>query len=114
VNSTTNPAKLGTFVTIFLTGTGLFQGDLGTGAIAPLAPLFLTQLPVSVQIFSGNNPVHQAAVLYAGSAPAQSDGITQINFLLPVAADLQINSTAFVTAQVGSAQSPRIIINVSN
>ena len=65
-NSPANPAKLGTYMTIFVTGAGLFQGDLGTGAIAPLAPLFSTQLPVSVQIFSGNNPVHQATVLYAG------------------------------------------------
>lgn len=113
-NSSANPAKLGSYMTIFVTGAGLFQGDLGTGAIAPLAPLFFPQLPFSVQIFSGNNPVHRATVLYAGSAPAQSDGIVQINFVLPVAPDLQLNPNAFLTIQVGSAQSERILINVTN
>ena len=101
-------------MTIFVTGAGLFQGDLGTGAIAPLAPLFSTQLPVSVQIFSGNNPVHQATVLYAGSAPTQSDGIVQINFVLPVAPDLRNNPIAFLTVQIGTSQSQRVLINVTN
>lgn len=112
LNTPANPARQGTFMTIFVTGAGLFQGNLGTGAIAPLAPLFLTQLPVSVQIFSGNNPVHGATVLYAGSAPTQPDGVVQINFVLPVAAEL--NATAFAIVQIGTAQSERIPINVTN
>ena len=114
LNTGSNPAKLGSYMTMFITGAGLFQGDLATGAIAPLAPLFFTQLPVSVQVSSGNGPLHQATVLYAGSAPTQSDGVVQVNFVLPVAADLQVNSLAFVGLQIGTAQSQRILINVTN
>ena len=51
-----------------------------------------------MQVFSGNQPLHQATVLYAGSAPTQSDGVMQINFILPIAPDLMFNDSAFVTA----------------
>jgi hypothetical protein len=113
VNGPNNPAQLGSFMTIFVTGAGLLPG-LGTGGAAPLAPLYSTQLPVSVQVFSGNQPVHQAAISYAGSAPTQSDGIIQINFTLPVSPELQVNSTAWVTVQVGGARSLQTLIAVKN
>jgi hypothetical protein len=47
-------------------------GGLGTGGIAPLATLF-HGLPISVQVSSGGyqSPVHEATVLYAGSAPTR-------------------------------------------
>lgn len=112
VNTPVNPAELGTYMTIFVTGAGLFQGNLGTGAIAPLAPLFSTGVPVSVQIFSGNNPVHEAEVLYAGSAPTQSDGVVQINFMVPAAGDL--GAIASVAVRAGAAQSDRILVYLTN
>jgi hypothetical protein len=77
-----------------------------------MSPLFSPQLPVSVQVFSGSAPVHEATVLYAGSAPTQSDGVTQINFLLPISPDLMNNEGAFVTVGVGTAVT-RITISVT-
>jgi uncharacterized protein (TIGR03437 family) len=116
VNGPNNPAQLGSFMTIFVTGAGAFSGGLGTGDIAPLAPLFSPQLPVSVQVFSGvyAAPLHQATVLYAGSAPTQSDGILQINFLLPVSPELDLNPGAWVTVQVGTSRSLQTLIAVKN
>jgi uncharacterized protein (TIGR03437 family) len=115
LNSENNPAQLGSIMTVFLTGAGPWLGGLGTGGIAPLAPLFSPLLPISVQVSSQTYqaPVHEATVLYAGSAPTQSDGIMQINFLLPAAPDLQLRSVAWVTVQVGTRQSPQMLIAVT-
>lgn len=115
LNAVNNPAQLGSIMTVFLTGAGPWLGGLGTGGIAPLAPLYSPQLPISVQVSSGGYqaPVHEATVLYAGSAPTQSDGIMQINFLLPASPELQGSSVAWVTVQVGTRQSPQTLIAVT-
>ncbi len=115
VNSPANPAKFGTYMTIFITGAGSFQGGLGTGDIAPLTPLFARRSSRSPCRFSRETmlPRHNATVLYAGSAPTQSDGVMQINFLLPVAPDLH-EGGAFIIVQVGAAQTLQTLIAVTN
>jgi uncharacterized protein (TIGR03437 family) len=76
VNSFSNPATVNSVLMVFGTGFGLTQTPLADGQTAggpaPLA------LPVSATIGGV-----AATVTYAGAAPNQIAGLTQINILLP-------------------------------
>jgi uncharacterized protein (TIGR03437 family) len=114
LNGPNNPAPLGSIMTIFVTGSGLWSGGLVTGEIAS-DTLVSPQLPISVLVTAAHTPpVNVATALYAGSAPAQSDGVMQINFVLPISPDLAFNPLAWVTVQAGTAQSPGILVSVSH
>src|ERR1019366_6712740 len=79
VNTPSNPAKLGTIVSIYATGTGGFETPIPDGEITPLPPpYFLVWDPPQVT-FAGLT----ANVVWAGSAPALIAGATQINAHLP-------------------------------
>ncbi len=81
VNSASNPAPLGTVVSLYGSGAGPLAPGLPTGAIAPtppagslsVSPLFRTCIGCS-------------EILYLGSAPGLSTGIIQINVRIPAAA----------------------------
>ena len=83
INSFANPAPLNSIVAIWLTGGGA-QSYTPDNMIA-------TQLrgnPYPVSILTTNSqlpfPVPTSLeVLYAGDAPGQPSGVTQVNFLLP-------------------------------
>ena len=78
LNSSTNPAPAGSYVTIYLTGLGLTSpsGQDGHLATAPLpAPL----QPVTLDPNSG------CTILYAGDAPGIVEGFSQVNIGLPKA-----------------------------
>ena len=83
-NSQTNPARLGSIVTIFVNGAGLETPAEADGTLAPFGPR--PELPVSVQA-SGSVGYfanwQNCALLYAGSAPEELAGLLQVNFQLP-------------------------------
>jgi uncharacterized protein (TIGR03437 family) len=80
LNSASNPAKVGTVASIFATGLGAIDPPQPDGAIIGL-PLPANVLPVSMYTISstGGSPV-PITVLYAGPAPGEVAGVSQINF----------------------------------
>lgn len=75
VNSHSNPASFGSVVTIWATGTGVTNDQLPDGAIVPAGVSGGAALPVSL--------LCGCQVTYAGSAPGELLGVTQINFVWP-------------------------------
>jgi uncharacterized protein (TIGR03437 family) len=75
-NSSSNPAAPGSYVTFYMAGTGPTNPKGADGAIATGA-VSLAQ-PISVQIGES-----RAQVLYAGAAPGNVDGFTQVNVVVP-------------------------------
>jgi uncharacterized protein (TIGR03437 family) len=80
VNSTQNPAKPGSAMTIFATGGGIRVWD--DGILVPPDRVFGTAGPVSVLASTGSE-LRSLEVLYAGDAPGLVAGVMQINFRLP-------------------------------
>jgi uncharacterized protein (TIGR03437 family) len=74
VNSQANPAKAGSYISIWATGTGYFPGS--DGQIATGANQFCG-LVGYCEVFVGGS---QLNVLYAGAAPGMVNGVVQINF----------------------------------
>jgi uncharacterized protein (TIGR03437 family) len=82
LNSQKNPAKQGSIVTIWVSGLGFTNppGIDGRPASLPLAkPVF----PVSIDLGGSGSPVW-AEIVYAGTAQGMVEGVTQINFRLPI------------------------------
>jgi uncharacterized protein (TIGR03437 family) len=77
INSAQNPVPKGSFVALYLNGTGLTTSTAVDGQAAPFDPLLLTALPVTLTI--GGIP---AEVLFAGAAPGLV-GVTQVNVRIP-------------------------------
>jgi uncharacterized protein (TIGR03437 family) len=76
LNSASNPARTGSIVTLWATGTGLMPGvEPIDGAI--VSPTAAAQLPISV-VIGFDTPVS-----YAGQAPSAVLGLTQINYQVP-------------------------------
>ena len=78
INSPSNPAPPGSIVAVWLTGMGSaggFDNLINSATSSPLA--------ISVLGPSAGPGLTSVAVLYAGSAPDQPSGISQINFVLP-------------------------------
>jgi uncharacterized protein (TIGR03437 family) len=83
VNSQANPAHIGDYVAMFVSGVGQTNPPAVDGAIATAAggtPV----LPVTVQLntLSPYSAVN-ANVTYAGNAPGLVTGVTQVNFQMP-------------------------------
>lgn len=100
VNSPANPAKLGSIVSIYATGTGaVVSSPLGPpgsgpgvrdGYLTPLPPPYLLVEDPPEVTFAGV----LANVLWAGSAPGLIAGVTQINVQLPAALPAGTNLAA--------------------
>lgn len=88
-NSADNPAPRGSMISIYATGTGVWDDTVQDGSISLLARLFTTQ-PISVTI--GGKPTK---LQYAGAAPYQTMGMLQVN--------------AFVPSDVGSGAQPIVL-----
>ncbi|MGI8990335.1 MAG: SBBP repeat-containing protein [Bryobacteraceae bacterium] len=78
VNSTGNPAKTGSVISIFATGTGIMEPIPEDGSVLQDGA-HLAKLPVEV-IFPGPT---SGVVIYAGGAPGLVAGVTQINVRVP-------------------------------
>jgi uncharacterized protein (TIGR03437 family) len=98
VNSATNPASVGSFVSLFATGVGQTSPAAVAGSIASAAPYPQPTLPVSVIV--GGLP---APVSYAGAAPGEVNGVTQINVQIP--AGVQPGGYVPVVLKAGNAAS---------
>jgi uncharacterized protein (TIGR03437 family) len=95
VNSATNPASVGSVISLYATGLGQTTPAGVDGAIAgPVLPVPI--LPVSVQI--GELPAY---VLYVGAAPQTIQGVFQINVRIPPLAPT--GSVVLTVLQVGNA-----------
>lgn len=107
INSSANPAALGSIVTVWATGAGLFSpGWFADGTIVnasgPTLDSFDTisiPLPVSVLAHIALPGLDSTQVLYAGAAPNAVQGVIQIDFALPA------NPTLQFQLQIGSALS---------
>ncbi len=97
INSAANPAPQGSFVSIFATGFGPVRPMPSDGAIIDL-PLPENAEPAAVYWITvsgiGGGAIHQLEVTYAGPAPFQVAGVSQVNFRLP-------GFTPFLTLAVG-------------
>ena len=101
VNSSTNPAAVGSFVSLFATGQGQLSPDLMTGQPGPsVAPLPAPQLPVSATV--DGLPVQNLAVAMAPGLV----GLLQINIQLsPGLSSGQVEARVTIgtnTAQTGA------------
>ncbi len=108
INGGAHPAKIGSYIQLYLTGAGLTTPatDGLLNANPPNGPVPV--LPVSVTI--GGKP---ATVQFAGGAPGAPAGVIQVNAQIP--AGITASNTAAVTVQVGQSSSqPGITVAVSN
>ncbi len=79
-NSGSNPAAIGSIVTLYLTGLGDIGPALRNGAISPSADdRFQNYIEVAEQIGTGA----PLGLLYAGTAPELINGVDQVNVQLP-------------------------------
>jgi uncharacterized protein (TIGR03437 family) len=79
VNTTANPASLGSIVSIYATGTGYLEVPLTDGQLTPIPPPYITTQFADQVTFAGVAGV----TLWSGSAPGLIAGVTQINVQLP-------------------------------
>ena len=85
VNAANNPAQPGSVVTIFVSGLGAISPSQQDGALIDL-PLPVNVTPAGVAELVNTGPPHyfvyytSLAIDYAGPAPFEVAGVTQINF----------------------------------
>ena len=94
VNGAAHPAKVGSYISLWLTGAGQMN-PTGVDGLPGAAPLPLTAAPVAVTIGGAS-----ATVQYAGQAPNTVAGVMQINAQIP--SGTQAGNAVPVVVQVGS------------
>jgi uncharacterized protein (TIGR03437 family) len=82
VNSETNPAKAGSYVSLWATGFGSVTGVTMDGAVATVANNYCSSCLVT---FSSYSYSVTETVQYAGPSPGLIDGLMQINVMIPAA-----------------------------
>lgn len=105
VNAAGNPAAAGSVMILYATGAGPVAPQESDGAIVTADSLPQTLLPVSVQVGG-----RAAAVLYAGGAPGEVQGVFQINIQLP-AGVTGLNVPVALTAG-GVASQPGVTVAI--
>jgi len=84
VNSPSNPAAPGSYVSIWGTGFGSIDPPCATGGLNPFAAVNLNS---NVSISAYGAPIGETvSAAYAGSAPGMACGVDQINFQVPSSA----------------------------
>jgi uncharacterized protein (TIGR03437 family) len=84
VNSAANPAKAGSIVSIWATGTGSIYPRPLDGQISTAAQdYYCCQVDISPDYSLGPVPPPGPVVLYAGAAPGMVAGVVQVNFQIP-------------------------------
>jgi uncharacterized protein (TIGR03437 family) len=109
LNSITHPAKEGSIVSIWVTGTGSTSGV--DGQVATAAENTCIGCEVSVNGVTGANGL--SLVVYAGAAPGIINGVSQINFTVPPQSRSLYMNQAMVTLTVGTAVSPGAVLYVT-
>jgi len=104
-NSSTNPAIVGSVITILATGAGPENPPGDDGAVNDRI-IRTPQLPLSLTI-GGQN----AEVLYAGSAPGMVDGVVQVEALIPTSL-AGAGAVPVVLTVYGNNSQPNVTINV--
>jgi len=100
LNTQDNPAAQGTAIVVYLTGQGLLDNPVATGAPATADPLSRPQLPVSATIGG-----QEVTVLFLGLSPGFI-GLAQANLVVP---DLPPGDYPVVITIGGSASNAAII-----
>lgn len=109
VNTPSNPARLGTIVSIYATGTGAFQTPIPDGEIVPLPPPYFTLAWIPEVRFAEV----VAEVVWAGAAPGLIAGAAQINARLPASLPAGTNLAAVPVIVISNgAFSPAAPISV--
>jgi uncharacterized protein (TIGR03437 family) len=80
VNGPNQPASAGSYVAVYLSGTGNTAPAGVTGAVIPSSGTGLKNIALPVTATVGGVP---APVAYAGSAPGDVEGIMQVNLQIP-------------------------------
>jgi uncharacterized protein (TIGR03437 family) len=84
LNSLANPAKAGSIVSIWATGTGSIYPRPRDGQISTAAQdYYCCQVAMSPDYSLGPVPTPGPVVFYAGTAPGMVAGVVQINFQIP-------------------------------
>jgi uncharacterized protein (TIGR03437 family) len=84
LNSAANPAKAGSIVSVWATGTGSIYPRLRDGQISTAAQDYACcQVAIAPDYSLGPIYPPGPVVLYAGAAPGMVAGVVQINFQIP-------------------------------
>jgi uncharacterized protein (TIGR03437 family) len=114
LNSTTNPAKIGDTVTLFLTGEGNYSaplaGPTNTGYIIPTGLSPLPQMSPLPTVKIGGVDA-SAGVSYAGVVPGSIIGVLQINVVVPLGSATGASVPVAVTIGGTLAQS-NVTLNI--
>jgi uncharacterized protein (TIGR03437 family) len=105
INTLDNAAVPGSFVSMWVSGAGLFDRSLATGSIAGI-DLSDIALPVKVDIDGLD-----AEVLYAGTAPYMVAGVMQVNVRIPVNVPRKDYHT--VRIRVGDTWSDAVLLGIT-
>ncbi len=105
VNSSSNPAKAGGVVTLFITGAGATNPPSQDGTIASVP---LPQPTAQVTVAIGGK---SATVQYAGGSPGTVDGILQVNAVIP--SGLPIGAASVIVQVGGAASQGNVTVSVS-
>lgn len=112
LNSAAKPAKIGGFVSLYITGDGLESPANVDGKILLGDPWFETTLPRTVLPVTATIGGQNATVLYSGGAPNSVAGLTQMNLSIP--AGITPGSAVPVVVTVGGVSSQTVTLAISN
>jgi uncharacterized protein (TIGR03437 family) len=110
VNAPGTPAKLGSIVSIYCTGTGYLEMPVADGRLTPIPPPFITTQLTPRVLFAGV----PGTTLWSGSAPGLIFGVTQINVQLPTTLPAAtVLSAVPMVLEVSGQQSPPMSITLA-
>lgn len=96
-NSASNPAKAGSYLSMYITGAGQTIPASSDGEVYTVPPPSAAN---TIMIQGDNGPL---VVTFAGGAPGLADGILQVNFQAPAAESSGPGQGATLSSGVGSA-----------
>ena len=113
INSASNPARSGSVVSVFATGMGPLSPPQADGSLVAL-PLPVNQIPVGGSYLPDCDPLHcvplPLTIDYAGPAPFELAGLTQINIHVPPVTASDRYPSAGQMSVFGSYQSFRVYV----
>jgi uncharacterized protein (TIGR03437 family) len=105
VNSSTNPAPRGSYISLFGTGAGVSTPQIPDGALVLSTPYPMPQANVTVTVGG-----QQAPTQYIGAAPTLPNGVFQINAQIPT--NIPAGNAAVVVTIGGIATSQLVTVAV--